>query len=653
MRRTFAVAVVLVWTVAAFAQLVEVRAQRVAAVAGGGAGAVNLPYSVNDNLGNQWMIYQQGMLRMQGNMPLYSQAAMLNINGNGLSSRVNQGRMDEKTGELIVDGMNAAGVNVTRRILVNRADSYVRYIDIFSNPTAQELSVNIQINSQFNYGVQSSQSIDDPKKKDKPIGWAASLHAGRSIFEVYAGKNAKVVPQINGQANNNNCSATLQTPIPANGQVAILHLHGTANSTDAAAQFVGNLRESQLIADLPVDIRKLIVNVAPSQSIGDREVLRGELFDVVELRGGDQLKGSITETTYKLQTFYGVIELPADRIVGLINVGQFKPRQLLVTVDGEVFGGALGKETIAVQLSSGQTTQVPLTQITRFGYRKRAAEPEEWAFDKPMIRLRSGERMMVAMPGKEIEVMTRYGLLKLKPDSIATIALQTEEHGVHEVSLTDGSQFAGLISVPDFQMQLVGTATQQTVTFPSAAVLNVQFAKAGEAPESNSAVLQLTNQDRLVGALEGQLKLDTLFDTIAINAAELRGMQHAPDAGLDVQVTLWDQTTLSGQLHEPEVTCSLKSGVSVKIPVALIDRYANPEPLPSPMMIDRIKAMVAELGADDFKQREQAEQQLIAMGPSVAAVLKQMSGAQSPEAQQRIESILKQVEKKATSSSGG
>jgi hypothetical protein len=650
MRKTFLVTILLAWSVTAFAEKL-VLAQRVAAVAAG-AGGVNLPYSVNDNSGNQWMIYQQGWLRMQGNMPLYSQAAMLNLNGNGLSSRGNQGRIDEKTGELIIEGMNAAGVNVTRRIMVNRTDSYVRYIDVLSNPTPQEISVNIQINSQFNYGVQNSQSIDDPKKKDRPIGWAAALHAGRSVYELYSGKNSKVVPQVNGQPNNNNCTATLQISIPGNKQVALLHLHGTANSPDAAVQFVGNLRESQLVADVPLDIRKIIVNLAPSQSIGDREVLRGELFDVVELRGGDQLKGTINEPSYKLQTFYGTIELPADRIVGLINVGQFKPRQLLVTLDGEVFGGALGKDTVAIQLSSGQTTQVPLTQITRFGYRKRSNEPEEWAFDKPMIRLRSGERMMVALPNNPIDVMTRYGLLKLKPDSVATIALQTEEHGVHEIGLTDGSRFAGLITAGEFQMQLVGTATQQTVSFPAAAVLSVQFTKPGEGPDDDAAVLKLTNQDQLVGALEGQLKLDTMFDTIAINAAELRGLQHAPDAGLDVQVTLWDQTTLSGQLHAPEVTCNLKSGVSVKIPVALIDKYNNPEPLPSPIMIDKIKSMVGELSADDFKQREQAEQQLVAMGPAVAAVLKQMSGSQPPEAQQRIESILKQLEKKSGAAGG-
>jgi hypothetical protein len=39
------------------------------------------------------------------------------------------------------------------------------------------------------------------------------------------------------------------------------------------------------------------------------------------------------------------------------------------------------------------------------------------------------------------------------------------------------------------------------------------------------------------------------------------------------------------------------------------------------------------------------------MGPAVAAVLKQMSGTLPPEAQQRIESILKQLEKKTAEKS--
>jgi hypothetical protein len=217
---------------------------------------------------------------------------------------------------------------------------------------------------------------------------------------------------------------------------------------------------------------------------------------------------------------------------------------------------------------------------------------------------------------------------------------------VHTIELTDGSKFAGLLPAPQFEMQLVGTSSQQKVNFSAATVSRLQFASRSETSDADAPTLELTNQDTLVGSLSGQLQLDTLFDSIAINATELRSLVHAPDAGLDVQVTLWDQTTLSGQLRQPEVSCDLKSGVTVKVPVALIERYVNPLPKPSDTMVERIKAVVTELGADDWKQRERAEAQLVAMGSVVIPILKEMSGTVSPEAQQRIDSILKQVEKK-------
>jgi hypothetical protein len=463
---------------------------------------------------------------------------------------------------------------------------------------------------------------------------------------VYGGKGSKLVPQISAMQGNNVLQTTMQLVISAGKEVAIVHLHATSATMDAATQFVTQMKDSDLLADVSPELRKIIVNVAPPQLVGEREVLRGDLFDVIELRGGDRIQGTIGETEYKLNTFYGPIDLPADHVVGLINVGHFKPTQLLVTADGEIFGGTLAKDSIAIQLSSGQTTQVPLAQIVRMGYRKRPGEAEEWTFDKPMIVLHNGERMNVTLPSDPIEVMTRYGPVKISPAAIATIAFESPESGVHLIRLTDGSKFAGLVAADHFDLQLTGTAKPQDVSFPASVVSRFQFANKADDPQSDDPILHLNNQDQLVGTLDGQLKLDTTFDTITINAPELRTLVHAADSDMDVQATLWDQTTLSGQLHDPLVTCNLRSGVSVKIPIALIDRYSNPQPQPSAMMIDRIKAVVADLSADDWKQRERAEAQLVAMGPVVAGVLKDMSSSVSPEAQQRIDSVLKQLEKK-------
>ena len=48
----------------------------------GQGGMVNLPYQVQDNQGTTWMLYGSGWLQQQGNMPVFSQAAILQINQN-------------------------------------------------------------------------------------------------------------------------------------------------------------------------------------------------------------------------------------------------------------------------------------------------------------------------------------------------------------------------------------------------------------------------------------------------------------------------------------------------------------------------------------------------------------------------------------------
>jgi len=102
---------------------------------------------------------------------------------------------------------------------------------------------------------------------------------------------------------------------------------------------------------------------------------------------------------------------------------------------------------------------------------------------------------------------------------------------------------------------------------------------------------------------------------------------------------------MSGQLEQQELTCALSSGVQMKVPVALVEQYSQPLPQPSATMIEKIKSLVAELGADDFKQREQAQAQLTTMGPAVITVLKQARSGTGPEAQQRIDGIVKSLEK--------
>jgi hypothetical protein len=151
----------------------------------------------------------------------------------------------------------------------------------------------------------------------------------------------------------------------------------------------------------------------------------------------------------------------------------------------------------------------------------------------------------------------------------------------------------------------------------------------------------------MVGTLVGRLKLATAFDTIDINAPEIRELGHASDGGAqDIQVALWDGTVFSGQLEEQLLSCQLLGGVAVKVPVALVQSYTQPQPSPSAAMIEKIKKMVAnELTNEDFHIRDHARNELLAMGPAVASVLKEIRQNQSPEAQKSIDVILGEFDK--------
>jgi hypothetical protein len=89
----------------------------------------------------------------------------------------------------------------------------------------------------------------------------------------------------------------------------------------------------------------------------------------------------------------------------------------------------------------------------------------------------------------------------------------------------------------------------------------------------------------------------------------------------------------------------LKSGIEVQVPIGLVESYTNPLAVAPQMILDKIKSLVGDLNADDWKQRDSAEQQLVKIGPGVAATLKSMRDSQPPEAQQRIDSVLKQLQK--------
>lgn len=610
------------------------------------ADTITLPHAtgISDSAGNQWVIFQQGYLQQQGNMPAFSQGARLQINGTYVRLRDNTVRTDDKTGEILLENLQAGSIGLTRRILVDKEGQYVRYAEVLTNAADTEATVTISLNSAFNFGTISSNAIGDGEDKKMPVAGIAVLHNQRAAIQVLAGRGGNLRPKVLINAGGgNSIGGTAQLTVPPNGTSVFIHLYATA-APDAAEKFVLDLRDTDILRTLPSELRSKVVNFGGAMFFSDVELLRGDAFDVVELRSGDQLRGTLEQQQYVLETFYGTIELATDRVVALVNVGGFRPRQLLATRDGEIFGGHLQGDTLPLSLSSGQTLQIPLSQIARAGYRIRPNEPQGQSPAWPMAYMIAGDRMLVQPPTAPIALVTRYGTLSLPPETVAAIDFVNEDQPVHQVYLRDGSRFAAVVSAPQLELTLSESARNQVVRFATSSLRRLQLDEIVDEPARDSASLVMVNQDRLVGKIVGALQLDTTFDTINLNAPEIAGLARQEE-GSDVQVTLWDGTSMTGRLHQETLEVQLASGVTVAVPVPLVQSYIQPLPQPPASMLQRVQAIVERLSAEEWKQRDAAQEELTKLGAPVIPALKQLRPDQSPEAQQRIDQIINTLEK--------
>jgi hypothetical protein len=103
---------------------------------------------------------------------------------------------------------------------------------------------------------------------------------------------------------------------------------------------------------------------------------------------------------------------------------------------------------------------------------------------------------------------------------------------------------------------------------------------------------------------------------------------------------------------ESHVTCLLKCGVGLRIPISLIDLYNQPLPLPSSATAKRIRQVVRDLDSDDWKTREHAQNQILMIGPPAMAVLKQLQPSAPAEAAQRIELIINRLSSQLEKANG-
>lgn len=615
------------------------------------AGTVPLPYVMRDNFGVTWDVQQDGTIGDGGN-DLYDGAARLAVNDTGFNPQ-QSANFDPATNELSFAAQAIGPVQVSRRISVNAAAGWCRYAEVLANPGNQPTRVRLRLNFDMGGGVQTSTPVNDPRK-NTPIGISV-FDGRRAVAMLGGGAGGKVQCNFNAQPGTDQADMVFDVEIPPKQTAVIVHFQAMRPSNDQAVEFMRTAKEKELLAGLPKDIRKSVVNFRRGDAIlSEIELPRAELLDIIELRSGDQYRGTLTDAVFKITGAFGDIALPAERVIGMLNAGVYQPTQLFVTTDGEIVGGRLAGDAIKVQLSSGQNIAVPLSQIAKVGCRKRPGESDEFKFDKPMLFLRDGQRLIVSAPNESISVVTLYGTLKLRPETVATLAFTGDEQPLHRVILRDGSKFSALVPGETIDISFRGAAgngaSPPSTKIPLASIERLQLLPGDVETPPDAPSLELTNGDMLTAAVTGVVEVQTGFDVIKINGGEIRAISPvvSPTDGRTIpgeaKLSLWGGATVSGRVASDSIRFTLAGGIAANIPAASIAVYENPTPSAPAPMVEQIRVIVDQLSDPDWKKRERAADQLRSIGSSAAVVLRQMRDGQPPETQKQIDTILKALE---------
>jgi hypothetical protein len=391
--------------------------------------------------------------------------------------------------------------------------------------------------------------------------------------------------------------------------------------------------------------------------------------DFAKLFSGETFRGQCAVQSIKLTGLFGAVEISVDNVATL-NALNSRGDIKLKTRDNDVLVGRAQARTIPLVTATGQTVDVPVNQLAEFrpGARARAAvaPPATAASTQPatapapvlhmLVTTTAGDAVTCDRPASDFSVRTRYGLISLHPDQIADVQFQSSATagstgagaavwGVPIIHLMDDSVLAGLF--PNQTMELNPTSLGSGPA--SILVGNLASLKLADAAKPDSAQVKLAGGDVLNGALASAMTIQTEIGDATIPAAEVAQITPAEDSPGDFLVKRGDGTVARGLPANGTADVALACGITLKVPTASILSYIQPRPQLPQAVLDTIGRLAKDLESPDAATRDAAEARLTAIGPTIAANLREIRHSLKPDAQARIDQVLKNY---ATGSTG-
>ena len=599
--------------------------------------SVSLTHTMTDGAGYQWDIRNYGGPQYGTNY-VYDDGMMLQLPSVG-TFNTSSARQNERGDEIELGPVQDGPVQVWRRIRVYGDRPLARWLDIFTNTSTQEVSLPIVIRTDLNYGIAATTTSSGDGQWG-PDDWHMTTRTNNpqspALLHILCDpKKARIRPTV--QQQHSRIMSTYQLKIPA-GKTVILCVFQSQSTRPAEHEdLLAKFHLAKLLADLPPAVRAMIVNFDGLAGVGMVQLQRSDQADLILLTNGDEIFGTIADRPVAMTAFFGPIEVPAKKIIGMAMDPKRPGRATVVLTDGQLITGQCAWDALEVMLSVGGTLQVPIRRIRQWSYRISDDRPDGVTFDGPIAILRTGDRLAFDPEATPLKLLSPYGLVDLQASNLLAIQLDNPSHAVHRVTFLNETVLAGLLQPAKIPLTL---RLGPDVVIPREMVRSIRFATDSQNDELLTTVV-LANGDVLKGRLtDEQIELAGDFGRHTLSPSNLRLIQMTPTHPGRAALTLWDGTVLRGQLTASALGMQISPGPTISVPLAQIVSVQRAVPLPPEEIVAQVEALIVRLGAESYQDRQSATDDLIDIGSSIAPLLKRHLQHEDPEIRQRVEQIL-------------
>lgn len=537
-------------------------------------------WKIKDGAGFEWIINSNGAAlsiayRKSGGMNL-SLAGKGFVGKAGLLST--DGREIE-LGPWIPNTKKLEGVKVYRRIYVDAKKGYCRWIDIFVNASESAVTIKPAYVSDVGTPPRLIYSTGGKSTIDKNDWGAVTAYAssGRHrvppLAHIFATKGNPLKPRLSSNHRRFRTYYSMTLKIRPGKTVALCFFEAMCKDFPQARKYLTEFDVNREYQKIPQSLQQIIVNMGnQTLNLGCLKLPRHVKYDQVILRNGDQLFGTIKTKTFTVETSFGKLLLPAERVIGLVVPSANDSHLQVGLADGQIISGKLVNTPLVIELSNGSEMTIPAGKLHTLAFRVSQGKAEQIdPITRPMIILRSGQQLFFQADDLVANFQSEYGCLKLHAKNIRSIDFDTFCGGMHRVTFTNGSCLSGLLKTDKLKFRLdLGKNPGIPRQCAKRIIISSKHIR------KNPTIITLRNNDTLHGRLADELfNVKTSVGNISVFPKDIVTMDFMPQISNPVQIRLRDGSTISGKFVGKTINFKVEPGPKIPIYVGHVVSIRN------------------------------------------------------------------------------